>query len=188
VSAALRKAEVAAKARQAAQRLREEFEAGKQGDDSPAEPIWAGPGEQFQAFLRLLHGPADGRQTAADANGDEPSPDPASEATTVSTALSQVDWSKVSSAASERTGDVAQKMRAMADQVDWAKLQPVAAKASSAMIAAVASGQLGVGGRVGAVVAKAIVNQGGLGQQVAQQMPGDQPLPDYRDVIDTTAR
>jgi hypothetical protein len=45
-----------------------------------------------------------------------------------------------------------------------------------------------VGGRVGAVVAKAIVNQGGLGQQVAQQMPGDQPLPDYRDVIDTTAR
>ncbi len=189
IGAALRNAEVAAKAKKAAQRLHDEFRAGQKGDESPAEPIWAGPGEQFQAFLRLLRGPADDRQAAAAADDPEqPSDNPAGEASTVSTALSQVDWSKVTSAASERTGDVAQRMRAMADQVDWARLQPMAAKASSAMIAAVASGQLGVGGRIGAVVAKAIVDQGGLGQQVAQQMPVDEPLPDYRNVIDTTAR
>ena len=81
-------------------------------------------------------------------------------------------------------------MRDMADQVDWAKVQPVAAQVSSALIAAVASGQIPMGGMLGSTVVRTIVNQGGLAQKVADSINDhNTPLPpDFRAVIDTTAR
>jgi hypothetical protein len=77
----------------------------------------------------------------------------------------------------------------MAEQVDWAKVQPVAAHVSSALIAAVATGQIGVGGRVGSMVVRAIADQAGLAQRVAVTLDADDaPLPpDFRQVIDVTA-
>jgi hypothetical protein len=58
-------------------------------------------------------------------------------------------------------------MKSMAAEVDWDKVQPVAAKVSSALIAAVASGQLGIGGRFAAPVARAIMNDRNLAQRVS---------------------
>ena len=106
----------------------------------------------------------------------------------VSQAIARVDWSKVRSTTSERSGEATRMMRSMAQQVDWAKLGPAATKVSSALIAAVASGQLPVGGRMGGQVARAIDNQGGLGQQVGQAMQGrQQPMPEgFSSVIETT--
>ena len=80
-------------------------------------------------------------------------------------------------------------MRTMAKEVDWAKVQPVAAKVSSALMAAVASGQLGVGGRLGTTVARAIINDRNLAQRVSTELvKHEQPLPpDFRNVIDVTA-
>ena len=77
--------------------------------------------------------------------------------------------------------DVAEALR----RVDWAKVQPAAAQVSSALIAAVASGRLPVGGRLTSTVARAIVDQGGLAQRVAANLA--EPPPDFRQVIDTTA-
>jgi hypothetical protein len=57
------------------------------------------------------------------------------------------------------------------------------------LIAAVASGQLGVGGRVGSTVARAIINDRNLAQRVSTQLVRyEQPMPpDFRNVIDVTA-
>ncbi len=83
----------------------------------------------------------------------------------------------------------------MADHVDWSKVQPVAAQVSSALIAAVASGQLGLGGRLGPTVARAIVDQGGLGQRVGAAVqrrqaaaPAAPEVPDFRGAIEATSR
>jgi hypothetical protein len=182
--------------KQAAQTLRDEYEAGKRGDDAPARPIWASPKEQLDGVLGLLRSAAasvvptpPGEPAAASA---EPVDDEtiAADADQVAEALRGVDWSTVSAAAAERTSDAARTVKAMADQVDWAKVQPVAAQVSSALIAAVASGQLGVGGRLGSTVARAIVDQGGLGQQVAKRVTAQQlAVPtDLRQIIDATAR
>ena len=85
-------------------------------------------------------------------------------------AVRGIDWTAVREATSQRTSAVAQRMRAMAEEVDWGKVQPVAARLSSALIAAVASGQLRVGGPLGAMVARAIADQAGFGDRVAQQL------------------
>ncbi len=180
----------------AAQTLKDEYEAGKRGDDAPAQPIWASPKEQLDRVLGLLRSAAasvvpsaSGASAAASAEhvDDETI---AADADQVAEALRGVDWSTVSAAAAERTSDAARTVKAMADQVDWAKVQPVAAQVSSALIAAVASGQLGVGGRLGSTVARAIVDQGGLGQQVAKRVNAQQlAVPnDLRRIIDATAR
>lgn len=107
----------------------------------------------------------------------------------VAEAMRGVDWAKVRAATSERSADAAAAMRTMAKEVDWAKVQPVAAKVSSALIAAVASGQLGVGGRVGGTVARAIINDRNLAQRVNNELvKQEQPLPpDFRGAIDVTA-
>jgi hypothetical protein len=80
-------------------------------------------------------------------------------------------------------------MRDMAAQVDWAKVQPVAAQVSSALIAAVASGRLPVGGRLTTTVARAIADQGGLAQRVAQTLDQNRSAlpPDFRQAIGTTS-
>jgi hypothetical protein len=121
--------------------------------------------------------------------GDDPPPAPETDseldadANDVAEALRGVDWAQVRADTARRTGDAARAMKAMADQVDWAKVQPVAAQVSSALIAAVASGRLPVGGRLTNTVARAITDQG-LAQRVAAKLP--QPPPDFRQVIDTT--
>ena len=133
--------------------LKSEYDAGRRGDDAPAEP--------------------------------EKDPELDADAKDVAEALRRVDWAQVRADTARRTGDAARAMKAMAGQVDWAKVQPAAAQVSSALIAAVASGRLPVGGRLTNTVARAIVDQGGLAQRVAANL--DQPPPDFRQVIDTTA-
>jgi hypothetical protein len=211
----VRAADWKGRVKQAAQTLKDEYQAGKRGDDAPAQPIWASPKEQLDGVLGLLRSAAamvgssasgsssaSGGSSESGASGESgessasATTEPVDEATIaadaeqVAEALRGVDWTSVSAAAAERTNDAARTVKAMADQVDWAKVQPVAAQVSSALIAAVASGQLGVGGRFGSTVARAIVDQGGLGQQVAKRVNAQQlAVPnDLRRIIDSTAR
>jgi len=210
LAASLRSTDWKGRAKQAAQTLKDEYEAGKRGDDAPVQPIWASPKEQLDAVLGLLRSAGARDQPgepgheaiaagtmvagtmAADTMADGTMADGtmAADADQVAEALRGVDWNKVKAATAERSTDAARTVRAMAEQVDWAKVQPVAAQVSTALIAAVASGQLGVGGRLGSTVARAIVDQGGLAQQVAARVNAQQlPVPaDLRRVIDATAR
>ena len=150
---------IKARATEFAQRLKAEYEAGKRGDP----------------------------ETAADL--DTSAPDDEADAEQVASAMQRVDWAKVRAETSGRTADATAAMRSMAAEVDWAKVQPVAAKVSSALIAAVASGQLGVGGRLGGTVARAIINDRNLANRVSTELVRqEQPMPpDFRNVIDATA-
>ena len=76
----------------------------------------------------------------------------------------------------------------MAQQVDWQAVQPVAAQVSSALIAAVASGQIPLGGPLTGRVARTIMNDQNLAQRVADALDRTAaPMPpDFRGVIDTT--
>lgn len=140
--------------------------------------------KEFARTLKAEYEAGKAAATPADDRADE---------RTITSALRDVDWAAVRAATTERTTEAAQKMRAMAGEVDWGKVQPVAAQVSSALIAAVASGQMPLGGRVGPTVARAIMNDQNLAQRVATTLhQDDAPLPpDFRgelgQVIDTTA-
>lgn len=222
------------KAKNVAASLKAEYESGKQGDESPAAPIWATPQQQFNGLLAVLRQTAvrDGSITPNDevdehsqhsehegANehdvsggpgadqtahtavvgtgssiGDpESTPDPVqtdADVAEVAAALRGVDWAGVRAATAERTAEATKAMRSMADHVDWGKVQPVAAKVSSALIAAIATGQLGIGGRLATTVARTITNQNGMGQRVAEELevhPSDQPI-DFRSTIEAASR
>lgn len=182
-----------AKVREAAESLKAQHAAGRDGDDSPAVPIWPTPKEQLAALTHLFHKPGSAEQVA------EPDSGPATETQTEATiesdakevaeAMRRVDWTQVRAATSERATDVSQAMRTLADQVDWAKVQPVAAQVSSALIAAVAAGRIPVGGRLGPMVAKAITDQNNLGKRIATDLQNSQaPMPpDFRGAIEATA-
>ena len=115
--------------------------------------------------------------------------EPAEDAASVADAMRTVDWRAVKDAVSTKGKDTAAAMREMAAQVDWSKAQPVAAEVSSALIAAIASGELKLGGKLGGRVARAIMNDDELGQRVAANLRRTkQTPPDFRNVIDTTAR
>lgn len=102
----------------------------------------------------------------------------------VSGLLQRIDWAAVRDSASARSGDATRAVRAMAAQVDWAKVQPVAAQASSLLIAAVASGQMPVVGRTGTLVARAMLDDGGLGERVGRQLMNEASRrPEMRTVI-----
>lgn len=158
--------------------LKAEYEAGK------AE-VEADEGDEGDdtADRAATHDPA-----AAEATAE-------ADAEAVAHAMRGVDWAKVRAATGEKGAEAAQAMKSMAAEVDWDKVQPVAAKVSSALIAAVASGQLGIGGRFAAPVARAIMNDRNLAQRVSTAMERDttgrDPLPDFRPVvrgaIDTTS-
>ena len=190
--------DVVAKAKQAAKGLKHEYEAGKRGDESPITPLWASPKEQLDAVLGLLRSAAGSTASPAAGTGSREGPDAtdatdAADAEELETAIRSIDWAGVRAATSEKSGDATRVMKSMADQVDWSKVTPIASHVSSALIAAVAAGHLPVGGRIGGTVARAIVDQRGMGQRVARQMQADQvPMPpDFRGVlgaIDTTAR
>ena len=185
--------------------MKVEYEAGKQGDTAAPAPIWATPGEQLEAVTRLLRSAGRARPAAAttdrtatadDVAHDDTTPhdgDDESDAASMSAAIRHVDWSRVREATADRTSDVARSAKQLADQVDWSKVQPRAAQVSRAVIAAVASGQLGVGGRVGGMVARTIIDQGGLADRVGGLLERE-PEQLRRDVsgvglavIDTTA-
>jgi hypothetical protein len=174
----------------AASTLKNEYQAGKRGDDAPAAKIWPTAGQQAQALVAALGALAGGSSAGPAADVSPPTEtDLDADAAEVVGAMARVDWSAVRAATAERTSDAAQAMRAAAEHVDWAKVQPMATQLSSALIAAVASGQLGVGGKLGSTVARTIVDQGGLARKVTVQLqgtPGQMP-PDFRQVIDTTA-
>ena len=202
LAASLSPAALKRRATDAAAVLKSEYEAGKRGeDDTPVTPLWASPKEQLDAVVALLRSardmapaPSDDNDAAdVDASGtaavrDVDGTAGVDDVATVAAAMRSVDWAAVKSATAERGADATRVMRTMADQVDWTKVQPVAGQVTSALIAAVASGQLPVGGRIGGSVARAIVDQGGLGQRVTQRVSADgAPLPpDFRPVIEAT--
>ena len=125
---------------------------------------------------------------------DEPTPaEEAASADEVSAAMRKVDWGKVKAATTGTTAAATENVKAMAAQVDWDKVTPVAAQVSSALIAAVAAGQIPLGGPMGARVARTIMNDRDLAAQVARSLartPKETP-PDFRPMvraaIDTTA-
>lgn len=182
-----------AKAKEAAASLKAQHAAGRDGDDSPAVPIWPTPKEQFDALKHLFHKPGEEGSPAttdvAAPSAAETEATVAAEAEEVAEAMRRVDWTQVRAATSERATDVTQTMRSLADQVDWAKVQPVAAQVSSALIAAVAAGRIPVGGRLGPMVAKAITDQNNLGRRIATDLQNSKaPMPpDFRGAIEATA-
>lgn len=134
---------------------------------------------------------ADRQAAVRDADREDGRSDDDDERTIVG-AVRDIDWAAVRQATSARTGEIAQRMKAMAAEVDWRSVQPAAAHVSSALIAAVASGHLPLGGKLGSTVARAIMNDGGLAQRVGATMTSragreQSHVPDFRGVIDTTA-
>jgi hypothetical protein len=108
----------------------------------------------------------------------------AAHAEEVAEAMRRVDWAKVRASTSARGSDAAKSVKTMAAEVDWDKVQPVAAKVSSALIAAVASGQVGVGGRFGPTVARAIMNDRNLAGRVSTTLAADESaVPDFRKIV-----
>lgn len=102
----------------------------------------------------------------------------------VAEAMRGVDWAKVRASTSARGSEAAQSVKTMAAEVDWDKVQPVAAKVSSALIAAVASGQIGVGGRFGPTVARAIMNDRNLAGRVSTTLAAEESaVPDFRQIV-----
>jgi hypothetical protein len=144
--------------------------------------------ERATSFARLLRD-----QYEAGKRGDLDPADDIAAADEVAAAMGKVDWAKVRTATAGKTSEATQKVKAMAGEVDWAKVQPVAAHVSSALIAAVASGQIPLGGTSGRV-ARAIMNDRDLAQKVASSMGRRQQHmpPDFRPLveraIETTAR
>jgi hypothetical protein len=184
-----------AKAKEIAESLKAQHAAGRDGDESPAVPVWPTPKEQFDALKHLFRS-SPKEAAAADAPvADDAANEAANEATDdadaeeVAGALRRVDWAEVRAATAGRTNDVTRTMRSLADQVDWAKVQPIAAQVSSALIAAVAAGRIPVGGRLGPMVVKAITDQNNLGKRIAVNLEGNRaPMPpDFRGVIEATA-
>ena len=175
------------RAKQVAASLKAQHAAGRDGDDSPAEPIWPTPKEQLEGLKKLFRRapPAD-TPTAVDVPDDQHLDDDAAQ---VADALRRVDWAQVKAATNERTNDVARTMRSMADHVEWSKVQPVAAQVSSALIAAVAAGRIPLGGPLGSIVARAIADQNNLGKRVATNLAqrSTNAPPDFRGVIEATA-
>jgi len=185
-----------ARARRVASSLKAEYEAGKQGDDAPAEPIWATPQQRLNGLLAVIRQTTAGRSGSAGSADSTDSTDSGAdgiddaEVAEVAAAIRGVDWAGVRAAAAGRTTEASKAMKSMAEQVDWAKVQPVAAKVSSALIAAIATGQLGVGGRLASTVARTITDQNGLGQRVAdhlRQAPSDDSI-DFRNTIAAVSR
>jgi len=179
IAGALRPSELKRKATEVGATMKAEFEAGARGDDGPVTPLWASPIDRVEAFVAKLR-----RARSAPTTDDEVLDDEVldREAEEVAEAVRTVDWSAVRTATSAKSADAARVMRSMADQVDWAKVQPVAGSLTSALIAAVAAGQIPVGGQLGSTVARAIVDQGGLGQKVGGKLAPDE-APDYRPVL-----
>lgn len=133
------------------------------------------------AFAQNLKAEFEAGQALAGADSPEAE---AVQAAEVAEAMRGVDWAKVRASTSARGSEAAQSMKTMAAEVDWDKVQPVAAKVSSALIAAVASGHIGVGGRFGPTVARAIMNDRNLAGRVSTTLAADEAaVPDFRKIV-----
>lgn len=153
-----------AKATDLAQRIRDEYRRGLQGEA----------------------GPTDATDDAAAPIDDAAVTD--DEVGSVADALRGVDWAKVRAATAERTSGAASTMRSLAADVDWGKVQAGAAVVSSALIAAVASGQIPVGGRLAGPVARAILDDAQLAQRVSSTLAArGAAVPDFRGDVDDAA-
>jgi hypothetical protein len=97
---------------------------------------------------------------------------------TVAAALRSVDWSKVRAAAGGHSSEARDRMRSLAKDVDWGKVKSGAAVVSSALIAAEASGQIPLGGKLAGPVARAILNDSDLASKVSSAMGNDAQPPD----------
>ena len=124
----------AGKAKGVVSALKDQYHAGRQGEELPVQPLWPSPKEQLTALKGLLRSAPNRTDPPTDEATD-------AEAAQLADAMRGVNWADVRAATAERTSDVAQSMRTMAEHVDWAKVQPVAAQVSSALIAAMAAGQ-----------------------------------------------
>ena len=169
-----------------AQKLLIEFERGRSGEADPSAEPPAGPSAESNASAAPNASTASAQPNAAggatDATGTPP-PSAADDVDSLVDALSSVDWAKVRAAASEKGSGVATSMKKMAADVDWGKVQSGAAVVSSALIAAVASGQLPIGGRLAGPVARAILNDSDLASKVSSRLKGDEQPPDLRDRV-----
>jgi len=184
LSRSLNVATAKARAAELARTLRAEYEAGKAEveADQPPDTGTSTTNDPRTTDTSTTNDPSTSNSTATSE----------ADAEAVAEAMRGVDWAKVRAATTEKGAEAAHAMKSMAAEVDWNKVQPVAAKVSSALIAAVASGQLGIGGRFAAPVARAIMNDRNLAQRVSATLERDHdPLPDFRPVIrgaiDTTA-
>ncbi|MFZ9628223.1 MAG: hypothetical protein ACO3C1_02615 [Ilumatobacteraceae bacterium] len=152
------KAEPAAakvRATEFAQRLKAEYERGLAEEQQPA---------------------ASATSPDAAASTNEATPD--DDVSAVAAALRSVDWASVRAVSAEKAAETKERMRAMAGDVDWSKVQAGAAVVSSALIAAVASGQIPIGGRLAGPIARAILNDSDLASRVSNSMGGDEQPPD----------
>lgn len=172
------------KASDFAQKLLTEFERGRSGEAEPsAEPAaTTEPTASAQPDASTASAQPNASAAAADAT-DTPPPSATDDVDSLVDALSSVDWAKVRAAASEKGSGVATSMKKMAADVDWGKVQSGAAVVSSALIAAVASGQLPIGGRLAGPVARAILNDSDLASKVSSRLKGDEQPPDLRDRV-----
>lgn len=113
---------------------------------------------------------------AADGASGPPTED--DEVNAVAAALRSVDWTKVRTAAGGHSSEARERMRSLAKDVDWGKVKSGAAVVSSALIAAVAAGQIPLGGRLAGPVARAILNDADLAAKVSGAMGRDAQPPD----------
>lgn len=195
----LRKA--AERARHAADALRDEYRKGKDGDESPVQPIAPSAIDVIKVWMSRSgeSGPDSVGSDEANVSGatDTPSapsgiatdPDETTQAASqVAALLAKANWRSVAEAA--RDNAAAQRMRELAEQVDWAAAKPVAARLATVLIAAAAAGELGgLQGASGRYVARTVANELGLADRVAHLLnsvrnDSNQPLVDY---IDATA-
>ena len=84
-------------------------------------------------------------------------------------AMKGVDWAHVRSVTGQKSSEAARAVKEMSAQVDWSKVQPVATSVSTALIAAVASGQLPIGGPLGGRILRTILNEADLAAKVAER-------------------
>lgn len=175
VVSALEPATAKVKATEFAQKLKTEYERGlaeasASGVATPGDDATAG-----EAPAASGDGSAAGEPGAA---GPASSAAPSDDVSAVAAALRSVDWGKVRAATAEHTSGARQRMASMAADVDWGKVKSGAAVVSSALIAAVAAGQIPVGGRLAGPIAKAILNDADLASKVSAAMGRDGQPPD----------
>lgn len=145
------------------------------------KPATSAVTSKASAFAQNLKAEFEAGQALAGADSPEAE---AVQAEEVAEAMRGVDWAKVRASTSARGSEAAQSVKTMAAEVDWEKVQPVAAKVSSALIAAVASGHIGVGGRFGPTVARAIMNDRNLAGRVSTTLAGEEAaVPDFRQIV-----
>lgn len=145
-----------------------------------AKPATSAVTSKAAAFAQNLKAEFEAGQALA---GDSPETEEV-QAKEIAQAMRGVDWSKVRASTTARGSEAAQSMKTMAADVDWDKVQPIAAKVSSALIAAVASGHIGVGGRLGPSLARAIMNDRNLAGRVSTTLAGEEAaVPDFRQIV-----